>query len=68
MRQYRHSHERELTYRPGPGRNPANRQRGVKEHYLFASMTVIAIDDHNGLCGKGSEYIGLNPREAASDL
>ena len=30
-------------------------------------MTVIVVDDHNGLCGKGSKYIGLNPREAATE-
>ena len=30
-------------------------------------MTVIVVDDHNGLCGKESTYIGLNPREAATE-
>ena len=30
-------------------------------------MTVIVVDDHNGLCGKGSKYIGLNPNEAATE-
>ena len=52
LRDYRHTHERELTYRPGPGRNPDNRQRGMKEHIMFESMTIIVIDDYNGLCGK----------------
>ena len=67
LRDYRHTHERELTYCPGPGRNPVNKQRGIKEHIMFESMTVIITDDHNGLCGKGSKYIGLNPHEAASE-
>ena len=30
LRDYRITHERELTYRTGPGRNPVNKQRGIK--------------------------------------
>ena len=67
LRDYRVTHEREVTYRVGPVHNPVNKHRGIQEHLIFESMTVIVVDDHNGLCGKGSKYIGLNPREAATE-
>ena len=67
LRNFRHDLEHELTYRPGPGRNPANRVKGIKEHFLFGSVTVIIIDDHNGLCDSGSKYMGLNPNDAVTD-
>ena len=31
-------------------------------------MTVVVIDDHNGLCGKGSRYVGINPKEASNEV
>ena len=35
LRDYRVTHERELTFRPGPGHNPINKHHGVQEHLLF---------------------------------
>ena len=31
-------------------------------------MTVMVVDNHNGLCGKGSKYIGINPREVVGGV
>ena len=60
-------HERELTLRSGAGHNPANKHNNAREHLLFESMTVIVIDDHNGLCDSASRYIGLEPSEATNE-
>ena len=67
LRDYLVLHERELTYRAGPGHNPVNRHNNAREHLLFESMTVIVIDDHNGLCDHASRYIGLEPNEATNE-
>ena len=65
LRDYRITHERELTYRVGPGHNPVNKHHGLQEQLLFESMAVVVVYDHNGLCGRGIKYIALNPKGAA---
>ena len=68
LRDYIVLHERELTLRSGPGHNPVNKHHNAREHLLFESMTVIVIDDHNGLCDNASRYIGLEPSEATNEI
>ena len=67
LRRFRHDHEHEPTYSPGPGCNPAHRAKNIQEHFIFENVAVIIIDDRNGLCDIGSKYIGLNPNDAVTD-
>ena len=67
LRDYIVLHERELTLRSGAGHNPVNQHNNAREHLLFEGMTVIVIDDHNGLCDNASRYVGLAPNEATNE-
>ena len=43
----------------GPGWNPKRFARNEKDHHIFESVTVIVIDEHNGLCDKAGRNVGL---------
>ena len=66
--EYRRSHEYLMSIRMGPGWNPKRFAKNEQEHHIFERVTVIVLDDHNGLCDKAGRYAGVrNPDDEVGE-